>query len=419
MEKSTIKNIRLNTIEKLTRYLTEELPRLSRETAFDGPKVFSRSQQLLERLGNPQNFNKSVHVAGTSGKGTVCYMIDAILRAHNKRTALLVSPHVYDMRERAQINHQYTPERLFIEAANEVLREVHKMASEENAPSYYETMAAIAFTISTKRRVNYMIVEAGVGGRYDTSNTMKTDQKYCVITQIGLDHTHILGTTYEQIAHEKGAILYPGAQATILSQKKSVNQVFENIAATLSASISWVEPQGKYEFDDLLIALNATREIAGRDGWLFDEEAARNAVKRLYIPGRFEKRTLQDRLVILDGAHNPQKLAALADRLNRESNSPATILFSMNLRGDIRSSLTALKPVCDELVICEFFYDQPRIRKRSAKASDVATIAHELGFEKVTVEPSPQNAMRYALNAERPIVVCGSFYLLGVIDKMF
>ena len=97
--------------------------------------MFSRSKLLLDKLGNPQNTHKTIHVAGTSGKGTVCYMVDAILRAHNKQTGLLVSTHVYDIRERVQINNQYTPEKKYIEAANTVIRHARKMANAGDATS--------------------------------------------------------------------------------------------------------------------------------------------------------------------------------------------------------------------------------------------------------------------------------------------
>lgn len=380
--------------------------------------MFARSKRLLGMLGNPQNTHKAIHAAGTSGKGTVCYMIDAILRAHNKRTALLVSPHVYDIRERIQINHQYAPEKQYIKAANLVISCAREMAREGDAPSYYEVMAAISFLLSSQKSLDYTVVETGLGGKYDLSNTVKTENKYCVLTQIGLDHTQILGTTYEQIAAEKAEILYPRAPVTALRQKDSVNQVFEHIAKKYDARISWVEPFGNYEVDDLLLALDATRNVAERDGWLFNEELARDAAQTVYIPGRFEKRTLSDHLVILDGAHNPQKLRALASRLERESHSPATIMLALGEYNDYEGSLRAIKNVCKRLIICEFFLESS-VRRRAISSTKIAEAAQRMGFTDVITQPAPHLALQQALTNPEPIVVTGSFYLLGEVDRSF
>lgn len=380
--------------------------------------MFSRSKRLLGMLGNPQDTHKAIHVAGTSGKGTVCYMIDAILRAHNKRTALIVSPHVYDIRERIQINHQYAPEKQYIKAANLVISCAREMAQAGNAPSYYEVMAAISFLLTSQKTLDYTIVETGLGGRYDLSNAVSTENKYCVITQIGLDHTQILGTTYEQIAAQKAEILYPKAKVTVLRQKDSVNQVIDHISKSYDAQLSWVEPFGNYEVDDLLLALDATKNVAARDGWLFNEELARDAAEMVYIPGRFEKRTLSDHLVILDGAHNPQKLRALASRLERESYSPATIIFALGEHNDYEGSLRAIKKVCERLIVCEFFSGSS-IRRRAISPAQISSAAQRLGFTNIVKQPIPSLAMQEALAHQEPIVITGSFYLLGEIDRLF
>ncbi len=392
---------------------------MTRHKGFDGPRMFERSKRLLAQLGNPQNAHKTIHVAGTSGKGTVCYMIDAILRAHNQKTGLLVSPHVYDIRERVQINNQYAPEKSYIKAAHTVITHAREMAQYGDAPSYYEVMAAIGFVLTAQQPLKYVVVETGLGGRYDLSNTIKNSGKYCVLTQIGLDHTQILGTTYEQIAREKAEILYHNSEVTALWQKNSVNDVFIHKAEQCHAHISWVKPYGNYEVDDLLLALDATRNIAQSDGWNFDEEVAREAASRVYIPGRFEKRSLADHTVVLDGAHNPQKLAALADRLNRDSLAPCTFVFAIGENQDIKKSLLALQTACKRLIVCEFFLEHPHIRRRALKAATVQLMAHELGFTDVEVVESPKVALQRALVYPESITVTGSFYLLGEVDHMF
>ena len=377
-----------------------------------------RCKLLLEKLGNPQNTHKTIHVAGSSGKGTVCYMIDAILRAHDKRTALMVSPHVYDIRERIQINNQYAPEKHFIKAANEVISIVNEMANEENSPSYFEALAAIGFLLSSKRPLDYLVLETGLGGRYDISNSVSDPTKYTVLTQIGLDHMQQLGTTYEQIASQKAEIIQQNSMTTALKQREGVNGVFKLIANKKNAKISWVEATSNYQIDDLLLAIDAVKNIAQRDGWKLDFELASNAAQNVYIPGRFEKRTLSSKLIILDGAHNPQKLRALASRIERESLTPVTIVLALSEHKDYQASLRAIKKICKNLIVCEFFLNN--YYRRKAQSSDViAKAAKDIGFEKVEIVKDPNKALKLAITYGNPVVCTGSFYLIGEIDKFF
>lgn len=381
--------------------------------------MLARSKRLLAQLNNPQNAHRTIHVAGTSGKGTVSYMIDAILRAHNKNSGLLVSPHVYDIRERVQINNQYAPEKRYVEVANLVISHARDMASLGDAPSYFEVMTAIGFVLTAQKPLNYVVIETGLGGRYDLSNAIEDPMKYCVLTQIGLDHTRILGTTYEQIAQEKAEIMYPGALVTALKQKKTVNEVFIKTAKKYNAEISWVEPYGSYEVDDLLIALDATKNIAWRDGWVFNEDTAREAATRVYIPGRFEKRSLEDHLIILDGAHNPQKLTALSDRLKRESLAPATIVLALGEHNDVVNSLNALKNICKRLIICEYFLEHQAIPRRALSSQTISKAAKDLDYSDIEIIKHPLEALKRALEHPETIVATGSFYLLGEVDRAF
>ncbi len=380
--------------------------------------MFSRSKLLLDELGNPQNTHKVIHVAGTSGKGTVCYMIDAILRAHDMRTALMVSPHVYDIRERIQVNGQYAPEKHFIKVASQVIQIVNEMASEGNAPSYYETITAIGFLLASKKSLNYLVIETGIGGKYDMSNIVETPFKYSVLTQIGLDHQQILGTTYEQIASQKAEIIQYDSKVTALKQRAGVNEVFSIVAERKKASISWVENSQNYQIDDLMLAIDATMNIAKRDGWELDFEKAKFAAENVYIPGRFEKRTLNNQLIILDGAHNPQKLSALAGRIERESLSPVTVVLALGEHKDYQSCLRAIKNICSSLIVCEFFLNDS-YRRKAQSSEIIAAAAKDLNFENVQIVKDPITALKLANSYNLPVICTGSFYLLGEIDKVF
>lgn len=373
---------------------------------------------MLAAFNNPQNTHKTIHVAGTSGKGTICYFIDAILRAHGKRSALLVSPHVYDLRERIQINGQFIPEKVFLQHLNQLLPLLSSHQQTEGLPAYFTIMTMLGFIATADFPLDYVVVETGMGGRLDPTNVIQ-NEKYCVLGQIGLDHTEVLGTTFEQIAAEKAGIMQPGSGITALGQKQSVNEVFEQIAKKQTAKLSWVESSGDYEIDDYLLAVDAVRNVAARDGWHFNEELVRAAVDDLFIPGRYEQRNIHNRPVILDGAHNPQKLAALSSRILREEKAPCTVILALGDHKDFRGSLAELKKITSTLICTEFFTHEPRPPKRAIPAQKLADTAKELGFLNIKVVASPVEALHQAARNQETIVVTGSFYLLGEIDSAF
>lgn len=412
------KNKRLNTLEKIEQFFTKELPKLVPDGASSHEESFENSKRFLQKLGNPQNTHSTIHVAGTSGKGTVCYMIDAILRAHNKRSALLVSPHVYEIRERIQINGQFIPERHFISQVNEILDQLRSLP-EKDRIGYYRLMSVLGFIGASRSRLDYVVVETSMGGRYDTTNTITRDDTVPVLTQIGLDHPSQLGSTYEQIALEKSGIVRPGRQAIVLRQKETVNLAFENIFNRQNSSIHWVNATENYLINDTLLAYAATEHIAKRDGWQFNDEKARLAVNSVYIPGRFEKRLFDNKLVILDGAHNPQKINALCWRLENEDIQPATFLLALGTKKDYEKILTTIKPLAARVICTEFFTSQPSLPIKATPAEMLAAKASEIGIGQVEAIKNPLDALRKAAKYDETIVATGSFYLLSEIDNLF
>ncbi len=410
----------INTLQKAQTFLTKDLPALpGAHHKTDRESRYLQNQKLFEMLGNPQNTHKVIHVAGTSGKGTVSYLVDAMLRAHDKQTGLLVSPHVYDIRERIQLNGQFISERQFIETLNQLLPFIQKLNTTQQTPHYFETLLLLGFMASSTRSLDYLVVEAGVGGRYSPTNLVNRDDTYGVITQIGLDHTDRLGTTYEQITTEKSGIIKPNMWLTALRQRSGVNDIIAKTAQAEQADLSWVESSKDYETDDLLLALDCVRRLAERDGWSFDEELAKQAAHKLYIPGRYEKRSFLDHSVVLDGAHNPQKLTALSSRLGRDKIAPCTFVLAIGTHKDYVNSLLALKHVAQRIICCEFFLHEPEVPGRPVSARVLGETARKLGFSQVEIIPEPVLAFRFGLQFPEPVVVAGSFYLLGEVDKVF
>lgn len=395
-------------------YLIHEIPKTARDV-FDDIATLAKNQRMAESFGNLQERHKTVHVAGTSGKGSVCYLVDAILRAHSQLTGMTQSPHIYDIRERIQLNGQLSSEKKFLHALNVVLDGLKKTGIDA---SYFEILTAMGFYTFGKADIDYQIIETGFGGRLDATNVIKNPNKICVLTQIGFDHTHALGNTLEAIATEKAGIIQPHNIVVALRQDPAVNAVFEERCKIQKAALVWVEPGEMYQQTNDALAIATCQILAQRDGWKFDEPFARATLQQVFIPGRFEKRHYKNHLVILDGAHNPQKLAALASKLIREARAPVTVVLAIGERKDLELCLKALKPVAKRIIATEFFTKEQDIPRRPISAKEIAASCQALTIEAIA-ETSPQRALQLAASYQEPIVITGSFYLLGEVDRYF
>lgn len=413
----THKHIRLNTLQKINDYLRDDLPRLSAQSPRSPLQVFDYTRRLLTQLGNPEKNLNVIHVSGTTGKGSVCYMIDAILRAHNKKSTLIVSPHVYEPRERLQINGQLAPEKLYIQLVNTVLSTAH--ALDDTSPSYFGIITAISLMGASVRKADYVVIEAGLGGQYELTNLVPDKSKYCVITKIINDSATDSSTTLKQITQVKAQVITPGSRVTVLSQNVSVNRIITDITEQHDAPLVWVEETQNYQIDNELLALNATQTIAEHDNWTFDEDIARTAAERIYIPGRYEKRGLNDKLVILDGAHSPSNLSGLVQRLQTDGHDKLNVVFALGEGKDIEHCLRVLKQITRTLVITEYFRDIGFSQKASYTTVAISTVAEQLGFTNIKIEPNPHKAVRLATKEPGDILVTGSFYLLSEVDRVF
>lgn len=413
----TRKQIRLNTLQKINDYLRDDLPRLSAQSSRSPGQVLEYTKQLLTKLGNPEKNLNVVHVSGTTGKGSVCYMIDAILRAHNKKSTLIVSPHVYEPRERLQINGQLAPEKLYIQLVNTVLTAAHSL--DDSAPSYFGIITAISLLGASIRRSDYVIIEAGLGGPHELTNVAPDKSKYCVITKVINDSNTDSSTTFKQIARAKTQIITPGSMVIALSQNESVNHIISDRTEQLDIPVVWVEETQNYQIDNELLALNASQTIAKIDNWMFDEDVARTAAERIYIPGRYEKRDLNNKLVILDGAHSPANLSGLVQRLQTDGHDKLNVVFSLGRDKDIEHCLRTLQQITNTLVITEYFRDMGYSKKASYKASEIKAVADKLHFSNTKIEPSASKAVRLATKEPGDTLVTGSFYLLSGVDRVF
>jgi dihydrofolate synthase/folylpolyglutamate synthase len=284
-----------------------------------------RIRAVLAALGDPQNSFRSIHVAGTNGKGSTCAMIDAGLRTAGVRTGLFTSPHLIEPTERIVIDGMPVTQRQFEQAFNAV----HKVAGELDLdfhPTYFETVTAMGFWLFREMRVETAVIETGLGGRLDATNVLHP--ALTVITPIDFDHEAYLGGTIESIATEKAGILKPGVPAIFARQRPEAQAVLDRRAAELNIP---VKRTSDFDARDLHVTARGS-EFSGIKVPLAGEHQIENAIaaalaleslgvspkgiENAIWPGRLEQISPNPD-IILDGAHNPAGARALARYLER------------------------------------------------------------------------------------------------------
>ncbi|MGY1639020.1 bifunctional folylpolyglutamate synthase/dihydrofolate synthase [Geodermatophilus sp. SYSU D00742] len=407
-----------------------------------------RARALLRVLGDPQDRFRAVHVAGTAGKGSVTTFVASLLRAHGFRVGAHLSPHVHCLLERFQVDGAPAGAHL-VEAELDRIRPA--VQSVERAghgrPSFFEVTNAIAFGLFADR-VDYGVVETGVGGLLDSTNTISRADKLAVITPIGLDHQDLLGSTLEEIATQKAGILPVGGRAVAARQRSAeVEDALSAEATRRACALRWVDQgppsvrawtgpdgtelhlrgqpplslglTGQHQAGNAHLALRAVEAIAARDGWALDADAVWQGLHGATLPGRFERRVVGGWTTVLDGAHNPMKLAALVGTLQEVHPGvrfPWVLAFKQDK--DLRAALRVVAPVASAVVATQFAAgDGDHPAGASVPAGQIALAATECGVASVVEEDPACAVARAAASADAglPVVVSGSFHLLAAV----
>lgn len=397
---------------------------------FTGQDItLERIQHMMELLDNPQDKLKIIHVAGTSGKTSTSYYLARLLQRDGAKVGLTVSPHIRTITERLQVNMHPITEQQFCDALAEFL-ELIKTATPQ--PSYFELLIAFAYWYFAKIEVDYAVIETGFGGLHDATNIAQDASKICVITDIGIDHTKFLGTTLPAISEQKAGIIHKRNQVFMYEQAPEITAVFRSRAAKQNAILSVLsqdELAKAYgtdsEFTDLptfqqrnwLLARYVAWFVAERDGWQLTEESMKQSLK-LRIPGRMDVHIHGDKTIILDGAHNEQKMGTFVTSFRqRYPHVKPTLLLSLKADREYQDVLPLLLPISDELIVTSFDAMQD-LPIPSMDPTQLADAAKKLGFQKVSVVKDSMQAYEKLLtSANNILVVTGSFYLVSLINK--
>lgn len=377
---------------------------------------------ILRRLGNPQKKYNNIHVAGTVGKGSVCFMLDSALRASGRKTGLYISPHISDLRERIRAGGKMISKADFARVFD-IIADKGKAGPHEH--TYFEAITAMAFQHFAEQGVEIAIIETGLGGRLDSTNAVPPFMS--VITRVGLDHTAVLGETLAEIAAEKAGIIKPRSHLVALKQHESVNKVLEQKCKDKKSKLHWADKAaadnlaeklgvrfatGFYR-ENLSIVLSALGALEGA-GVSINRKRLPAAINKTEFPGRMECRVIATKgghvKLVIDAAHNPPAARALAKELDAlgVQKKNLVLVVAMMRDKDAAEFMKAIAPKARAVICSDVEYARAwpsaELVKRANKYCPSATSA-----------PDIPAALDAALAKSKPggvICLTGSFYAI-------
>jgi dihydrofolate synthase/folylpolyglutamate synthase len=383
-----------------------------------------RMPELMEFLGNPQEKYKTVHVAGTSGKTSTAYYTAALLVAAGKRVGLNISPHAELVNERVQLNGAPLGEARFCADFGRFWKLLEASGVSVN---YFQAITAFAFWEFAELKVEYAVVEVGIGGLADSTNVISRQDKVCVITDIGYGHTGVLGKTLPEIAAHKAGIIQLHNVVFCRGQAEEIMAEVRERAQHKQADLYVVNNVAELSFlpdfqqRNFAMAEAAASYVAKRDGLAQPSPEALGQAAHADIPARMEVHDLSGgQTLVLDAAHNPQKVQALVKSVQeRFPQAAIAVLFApTKTRGEAYDEmLAALKPVAPYL----FFTSYPSSfagRFESADPEKLQARWQALGGSGEVIE-APEDAFKTLRQRKEPVLlVTGSFYILNHVRPL-
>ncbi len=369
-------------------------------------------------MDNPQDSLRVVHVAGTNGKGAVCALIDSALRAAGFRTGRYTSPHLVSLNER-----------FFLDGAPVSTEKLNAACSTLNPQlstnlTYFELLTATAFELYRREKVDYLVLETGLGGRLDATNIVKKPA-VSIITRIGLDHCDWLGHTIAEIAAEKGGIIKPEVPVVLGAMPDDARHVLERIAVERHAPCLYAPENSKLETGNPKLKTlnlqgtfnreNAITAFAALKVLGLEDSAIARGFASVVWPGRYQRLTVGDRRILVDGAHNPPAMRALVDSLKAEPQESEggfpvrSVLCGFCGDKDVGANLKILREVA------EAGFAVPIRNPRTLPPERTAALMREADFRSVTVCKTLEDALNRAPDGT---VVCGSLFLAGEVLEL-
>ena len=375
----------------------------------------SNTLKLMAHLKEPQSSFKSVHVAGTNGKGSTSHMLASVFQDAGYKVGLYTSPHLKDFRERIKLNGKMIPEQKVVDFV-----ENHRSFFEENQLSFFEMTVGLAFDYFKNEKVDIAIIEVGLGGRLDSTNVINPEVS--VITNIGLDHTQFLGTTLAEIASEKAGIIKSKIPVVIGEAKPETTAVFIDKARKEKSPILFVEEEELPEFKTDLLGnyqiknyktAHATLGVLKQKGWGISnkniENGFLNVAKNTGLQGRWQLLNKSPK-VICDTAHNIEGLSLVLNQLKKEGFDQLHIVLGVVAD----KNLDAILPLFPRNAT--YYFCKPAVVRglAVAKLQQKARAYELIGKSYVTVREAYKSAMT-AAKAKDLIFIGGSTFVVAEI----
>jgi dihydrofolate synthase/folylpolyglutamate synthase len=397
-------------------------------------------EELLNRMGDPQLAAKTVHIAGTKGKGSVSAMIAQVLCTSGYRTGLYISPHLLNLRERISVDGNLISEAEFAAVMTGLRPFIESMKQDATLRqlTYFEVLTALAFAHFQKKQVDFQVLEVGLGGRLDATNVARP--VVCIITSIGLDHTQILGNTLGEIAREKAGIIKPGCWVVVSPQPEEAASVISDICREKEArvvqvgkDITWhktggdlhhqslvvkgtmrehqisIPLLGDFQLENTAVAVGAL-EILASSGFAISAADITQGLAQVKWPGRFQI-LQQHPTLLVDGAHNVASMKRLVSNIKAYfSYKRSFLVFGTSSDKDIPGMINELLPLSPQVIVTRASHSS-----RAALPSTLAAEFTKRGINPETKETVAQAVRRALSLAGKRDIVCvtGSLFVVA------
>lgn len=420
-------------------FLYNQLPVFTKQGSAALRTGLHNIEALCAALGHPENKFKSIHIAGTNGKGSTSHMLAAIFQEAGYKTGLYTSPHLKDFRERIRVNGQMTEQQFVVDFVARIQNELHDLQ-----PSFFEVTVAMAFAYFVQQQVDIAIIEVGLGGRLDSTNVITPELS--LITNISYDHMHILGDTLPQIAGEKAGIIKDGVPVVVSETQAEVEKVFRDKAAAHHSPLHFADQEflvqdsrmehqhlqlsilhtptdhgqqvaldlrGQYQGKNVLGVLMAVK-LMQQKGWQLPEAAVHKGLSHVGhltgLRGRWEV-IQQHPFTVLDVGHNEAGITEIVQQLAHQVYNQLHIVIGFVKDKDIEKVLQLLPKTA------HYYFCQAAI-ERALEADVLARMALHHGLQGHTF-PNVQlayHAAQQAAHKEDMVLVCGSFFIVGEVQ---
>jgi dihydrofolate synthase/folylpolyglutamate synthase len=373
-----------------------------------------RMRDFLDLIGNPEKGFKYVHISGTAGKGSVSTAVHACIVRKGKKAGLFTSPFVTSTIEKIQVGERYIDPIIFADIVDSLKPSIDKsiISGRHGAPSYFELILAIALLYFQKKHCEYVVLEVGLGGRYDATNIIERPI-ITAITNIGLDHTNILGTRRSDIARDKSGIIKKGSIFLTTETDPKILKIFKDACGSVAAEYHAV-PSKNSDYASQNMAL------AGAICTALGVVKKTQDVKQMPIlPARFEIME-QKPTVIIDGAHNPSKIKSTIYNLNKLRFKRLFLVIAISADKNWKTMMRMIVPLADVIYVTRFSVPGRQSVDPVFLMEEAAKYMRQKARVRLYSDPVQAfNKARREASKKDMVLVAGSFYIAGDIRSLY